>query len=304
MQVYRYAFQAMAARNEVVLAGASEASARAHADAAIAEVARIEAAFSRYRADSIVSRINAAAGSAVAVAVDDETWSLLDHADTLYQHSGGLFDITSGVLRRVWDFKAGVPPSDKALAEVLPLIDWRSVQREGRTVRLPQAGMEIDFGGFGKEYAADRAGTLLQTRGVQHGYVNLAGDMRVIGPRPNGTPWRMGIQHPRKASTLIAHLPVAQGGLATSGDYERYFEHAGQRYCHVLHPRTGMPVNFWQSVSVLAPLAVMAGTCSTIAMLMQAQALEFLDTAGVSYLAIDALGAVHMKSLALDVSTA
>ena len=297
MQVYRYAFQAMAARNEVVLAAASEASARAHADAAIAEVARIEAAYSRYRASSIVSRINAAAGQAQAVAVDDETWSLLEHADALYQHSGGLFDITSGVLRRVWDFKAGVPPSAAALAEVLPLIDWPSVQRDGRSVRLPQAGMELDFGGFGKEYAADRAGTLLQTRGVQHGYVNLAGDMRVIGPRPDGTPWRMGIQHPRDANALIAHLPVAQGGLATSGDYERYFEHGGQRYCHVLNPHTGMPVNFWQSVSVLAPLAVMAGTCSTIAMLMQAQALEFLDAAGVSYLAIDALGAVHMASV-------
>ena len=107
----------------------------------------------------------------------------------------------------------------------------------------------------------------------------------------------MGIQHPRDANALIAHLPVAQGGLATSGDYERYFEHGGQRYCHVLNPHTGMPVNFWQSVSVLAPLAVMAGTCSTIAMLMQAQALEFLDAAGVSYLAIDALGAVHMASV-------
>ena len=297
MQIYRYAFQAMAARNEVVLAAASEASARAHADAAIAEVTRIEAAFSRYREGSIVSRINAAAGSGQAVAVDDETWSLLEHAQTLYQHSGGLFDITSGVLRRVWDFKAAVPPSDEALAEVLPLIGWPQVQRNGRSVRLPQAGMELDFGGFGKEYAADRAGTLLQARGVLHGYVNLAGDMRVIGPRPDGTPWRMGIQHPRNASALIAHLPVAQGGLATSGDYERYFEHGGRRFCHVLNPRTGMPVNFWQSVSVLAPLALMAGTCSTIAMLMQAQALEFLDAAGVSYLAIDALGAVHMGSV-------
>ena len=297
MQIYRYAFQAMAARNEVVLAAASEASARAHADAAIAEVTRIEAAFSRYREGSIVSRINAAAGSGQAVAVDNETWSLLEHAQTLYQHSGGLFDITSGVLRRVWDFKAAVPPSDEALAEVLPLIGWPQVQRNAHTVRLPQAGMELDFGGFGKEYAADRAGTLLQARGVLHGYVNLAGDMRVIGPRPDGTPWRMGIQHPRDANALIAHLPVAQGGLATSGDYERYFEHGGQRYCHVLNPHTGMPVNFWQSVSVLAPLAVMAGTCSTIAMLMQAQALEFLDAAGVSYLAIDALGAVHMASV-------
>ena len=297
MQVFRFPFQAMAATNEVVLAAADEATARAHASVAMAEVARIERAYSRYRADSIVSRINAAAGGPEAVACDEETWSLLGHAEALYQHSGGLFDITSGVLRRVWDFKAAQLPDETALAAVLPLIDWPRVQRHERSVRLPLPGMEIDFGGFGKEYAADRAGALLAQRGVAHGYVNLAGDMRVIGPRPDGQPWRIGIQHPRHRGELVAHLPVAQGGLATSGDYERFFELEGRRYCHVLNPRSGWPVSHWQSISVLAPLAVMAGNCSTIAMLMEAQGLDFLEAAGVSYLAIDATGAVHMKSV-------
>ena len=297
MQVLRFPFQAMAATNEVVLAAADAATARAHASVAIDEVARIERKYSRYRADSIVSRINAGAGGRDAVACDDETWSLFEHAHALYEHSGGLFDITSGVLRRVWDFKAAQLPDEAALAALLPLIDWPRVQRHERSVRLPLPGMEIDFGGFGKEYAADRAGALLAQRGVAHGYVNLAGDMRVIGPRPDGQPWRIGIQHPRRRGELVAHLPVAQGGLATSGDYERFFEADGRRYCHVLNPRSGWPVSYWQSISVLAPLTVMAGNCSTIAMLMEAQGLAFLEAAGVSYLAIDATGTMHMKSV-------
>ncbi len=299
MQTYRTQFQAMASLCEVVLAADSAAQAQALAQAAEAEVRRIEAKFSRYLADSIVSRINAAAG-AQPVLCDDETWSLLGYADSLHQASGGLFDITSGVLRRVWNFKQPRLPDPAALAEVLALVGWGRVERlqqpQGRRVRLPQAGMEIDFGGFGKEYAADRVGALLAQRGVRHGYVNLAGDIRVIGPKPDGTPWQIGIQHPRHKGQLLATIPLAQGGLATSGDYERYFELDGQRYCHVLDPRTGMPVTHWQSVSVMAPLAVVAGNCTTIAMLKQAQGLEFLQAAGMTYLAVDQHGTVHQGS--------
>lgn len=299
MPTYRTQFQAMASLCEVVLSAHDESQAHALAQAAEAEVRRIETKFSRYLPDSIVSRINAAAGGQP-VLCDDETWSLLGYADSLHQASGGLFDITSGVLRRVWNFKQPRVPGPAELAEVLALVGWSRVERlqqpQGRRVRLPQPGMEIDFGGFGKEYAADRAAGLLAQRGVRHGYVNLAGDIRVIGPKPDGTPWHIGIQHPRHTGQLLATIPLSQGGLATSGDYERYFELDGQRYCHVLDPRTGMPVTHWQSVSVIAPLAVVAGNCTTIAMLKQAQGLEFLQAAGMTYLAVDQHGTVHQQS--------
>ena len=297
MRTFRIPFQAMASACEVVLAAADEAQAMAWATVAVHEVARIETTYSRYRADSIVSRINAAAGAAP-VECDDETLALLDHAQALYDNSSGLFDITCGVLRRAWDFKAARKPSQAELAPLRALIGWPRVERSGRQIRLPEAGMEIDFGGFGKEYAADRAGAVLQQHGVQHGYVNLAGDMRVIGPRPDGTPWRMGIQHPRQRDQLVATLPVSQGGLATSGDYERYFEQDGQRYCHILDARSGQPVTHWQSISVLAPLAVLAGNCCTIAMLKQDQALDFLEASGMNYLAVDRQGAIHVKEMA------
>jgi thiamine biosynthesis lipoprotein len=297
MQTYRAEFQAMASHCEVVLVMEDARRGEALALEAMDEVKRIETKFSRYLADSIVSRINAAAGGDP-VDCDDETWSLLGYADSLYQTSGGLFDITSGVLRRAWNFKAAQPrvPSAQELEPVRRLIGWARVERHERHVRLPDAGMEIDFGGFGKEYAADRAGALLAQRGVRHGYVNLAGDIRVIGPKPDGQRWMIGIQHPRQKGQLLATIPLGQGGLATSGDYERFFDLDGQRYCHVLDPKSGMPVTHWQSVSVIAPLTVVAGNCTTIAMLKQGEGLAFLEATGMNYLAVDQQGQVHHKA--------
>lgn len=296
MPIFGIAFEAMASRCEIRLAACSERDARRLAQCAIDEVKRIEAKYSRYRSDSIVSRINAAAGVGW-VDYDEETAALLGYADALFETSGGLFDITSGVLRRAWNFRWPKVPAAQALAPLLALIGWPKVQCECNRVHLPQPGMEIDFGGFGKEYAADRAATVLTAHGVQYGYVNLGGDMRFIGPQPDGRPWAIGIQDPRDPDAIIATIPVSVGALATSGDYERFFEWGGRRYCHILDPRSGQPVTHWRSVSVLAPLAVAAGSCSTIAMLKQANALAFLDSADVVYLAVDGSGTFHSKNI-------
>jgi thiamine biosynthesis lipoprotein len=288
---YSVRFSAMACGCEVHLAAADEGEARTLAQPAVDEVLRIEAKYSRYRPDSIVSRINAAAGAA-AVEIDPETEALLLYAATLHDSSGGLFDITSGILRRAWDFKEARKPDQAELGALLPLVGWPLVELDAGRVRLGRAGMELDFGGFGKEYAADRAAAILLAAGVRHGYVNLGGDLRVIGPRPDGAPWQLAIQHPRDAAATVATLPVPSGALATSGDYERFFELDGRRYCHVLDPRTGMPVGYWRSVSVLAPTATAAGSYSTIAMLKEKAGLAFLRESGLAFLAIDSDGQV------------
>ncbi len=285
-----FRFDAMASACEVRLAGAAPKRLDAAARAAIAEVQRIEHKYSRFRADSIVSLINAAAGTDALLEVDEETAQLLGFAAQLFDLSAGLFDITSGVLRRAWDFHAQRVPEPAAVSALLPLIGWPKVQWTGHTLSLPQPGMQIDFGGFGKEYAADRAHAVLAAHGLKHGYVNLGGDIRVLGPQPDGTPRRIGIQHPREAGRLIASLEVSEGALATSGDYERFFEHGGRRYCHILDPRSGWPVNAWQSISVFAPVCVAAGAMSTIAMLKRSAALDFLREQGAAFLAIDAQG--------------
>lgn len=288
---YTFEFKAMASRCEVRLQASDATTASAWADAAIAEVRRIEAKYSRYRDDSVTTRINRSAG-ADAVPVDAETAGLIDFGAALHAQSGGCFDLTSGVLRRAWDFKTQRLPSQQQIDAVLPLIGWSTVEWRDGLVRLPRAGMEIDFGGIGKEYAADRAGALLLEQGAAHGLVNLGGDIRVLGSAPDGTPWRIAVQDPRgRPGATLARLDVSSGAMATSGDYERYIVVDGRRYCHVMDPRTGWPVDHWQSVSVVAPLAVAAGACATIAMLHPVdEALAFLQAQEVRYLAIDARG--------------
>ena len=287
-------FRAMASPCELRVAGAwsQQPQAQAALAAAQAEVQRIEQRYSRYQPQSILSRINAAAGRPEPVALDAETAGLLHFAQQLYLSSNGLFDPTSGVLRRVWNFQQAQPPTPEALAGVLPLIGWGDVEFDGTHLRLPRPGMELDLGGIGKEYAADRAATVLLEAGCTSGYVNLGGDVRLLGPQPGGAPWHLGVAHPRQAGQVLASLDLAQGALATSGDYERFFIHQGRRYCHILNPHTGWPVAHWQAVSVVAPACLAAGALATLAMLLQADAPAFLRAQGVTALLVDAQGAV------------
>lgn len=289
--VHRYAFVAMASRHEIIVATPDRAQADRAARAAIADVLRIEAKFTRYRDTSVTSAINRNAGGD-AVAIDAETAALLRYADRCHALSDGRFDVTSGVLRRAWDFKRRPPrvPDDAEIDALLAHVGWARVEWDEHSIRLPEVGMEIDFGGVGKEYAADRAAALLREHGIANALVNLAGDVRALGARPDDTPWRIGIQHPRDPGGVVASVEVSDGAVATSGDYERYFEIDGRRYCHLLDARTGRPVTHWQSVSVVADLATLAGSYATLAMLFAADAPSFLAREAVHYLAIAADG--------------
>jgi FAD:protein FMN transferase len=288
----RVPFRAMAGVHAITVDADDEKRARDAIDAAIADVMRIEAKYSRYREDSVTTSINRAAGRHE-VAIDEETSALLRYADHCHTLSGGRFDITAGVLRRAWDFRRQPPrvPEAREIDALRELIGWQRVQWSNGAVRLAKPGMELDFGGIGKEYAADRAATILQERGISHSLVNLGGDVRAVGGQADGAPWHIGIRHPREPEpAVIASVDLTDGAIATSGDYERYFEHGGRRYCHLLDAQTGMPVSTWQSMSVAAPLAVVAGSCSTIAMLLEEDAVAFLDTQGVAWLGVDAQG--------------
>ena len=294
MPLFHFSFDAMGSPNELQIWHDDERRARMLADTAIADVRRIEAKYSRYRGDSVTSRINGAAGG-TAVAIDAETYALLGYADRCHRLSAGRFDITSGVLRHAWDFRRSPPrlPDEKEVAAVTALIDWPSVEWSPRSVRLPRRGMEIDFGGIGKEYAADRMATICHDSGAPHTLANLGGDVRAAGPQPDGSPWRVGISHPRQADAIMATVEIDGGAVATSGDYQRFFDLDGRRYCHIIDARSGRPVTHWQSISVLAPLCVLAGSCATIAMLLEEDGEAFLGREGVPYLAVDAAGVRH-----------
>ncbi|MBD2858880.1 FAD:protein FMN transferase [Spongiibacter sp. KMU-158] len=287
MKEFRYSFSAMASPCELRLYAERASVANKAAELAQAEVLRIEQTYSRYRDDSIVSRINAAAGLGP-IAVDPETAALLNYAATAYQQSDGLFDITSGVLRRVWDFKSGQLPSDSAIADILPLVGWDKVHWDGQQILLTQPGMQLDFGGFGKEWAADSAARICREAGIEYGLVELGGDIHAMGPHPDGSPWQIGIRHPRDPENAIAVLPLKSGGLASSGDYERFMVVDGQRYSHILNPKTGWPITeSFSAVSVVAPLCLLAGTGATVAMLKgQVEARNWLNSLELPFLLV------------------
>jgi len=290
--LHRFTFRAMAAENELQVHAEDAGIAGRAARAAIAEVQRIEAKYSRYRPESVVSRINAAAGKD-AVAIDEETARLLDFADACWRQSDGAFDPTSGILRRAWRFDVARVPLEAELAPLLGLIGWDRVERDAAAIRLPQAGMELDFGGFGKEYAVDRAATVLAEHGIASAFANLAGDIAILGEQPGAEPWQVGIRHPREKDGLIARLPVASGGMATSGDYERFVVVDGMRHCHILDPRTGHSARGLQSVTVHATSCIVAGSATTIAMLKGAiDGMAWLEALGLPYFCVSEDGTV------------
>lgn len=266
------------------------ASAQKVADLAIQDIQRLELKYSRYRDDSLLSDINRVAKQGGRIAVDDETAGLLNYADACHQQSGGLFDISSGLLRQAWRFDKGQLPEQTLIASLLEWVGWEKVRWSPPELTFLVPNMELDFGGIVKEYASDRVATLCRQAGCRHGLVNLGGDVKIIGPRPDGQPWRIGIAHPRNKNALLESLALHRGAVASSGDYERCILIGGKRYSHVLNPKTGWPVGHLTSVTVVSDHCVVAGSASTIAMLKEEQGPAWLAELGLPHLWTDIQG--------------
>ncbi len=272
-------FRAMAGPCEVLVADAAAPGGEAAIREAAAEAWRIEAKYSRYRADSILSRLNSAPGPSE---VDAETARLLDYAQRCHELSDGLFDVTSGVLRRAWTFDgSGRIPSPFQIQSLLQLIGWEKLTWRAPQLTIP-AGMEIDFGGIAKEYAVDRALALAGHSVTSGVLVNFGGDLAAT-PRSDGMPWVVGIEATRQGDTPRS-LELRSGALATSGETHRYLRHAGRRYSHILNPRTGWPATGGPAtVTVHASHCTEAGMIATIAMLHGAEAPQYIDDQGYQY---------------------
>lgn len=288
MQRYEHRFIAMGGPCQLRLDQDNESNALAALDAAEQEVRRLEVKYSRYLENSLTSRINHAAGNGEPVAVDAETAGILHYADTLYQQSNGMFDLTAGVLRRAWNFKSGALPSQAEIDDLLPLIGWYDVQWNQQEILLPRAGMEIDFGGCVKEYAADSAAAVLRNHGIDHALIDLAGDIAAVGAQASDQAWTIGIRQPNDPQQAIAQVELANAALASSGDYERCITIKGVRYSHILDPHTGWPVQGLSAVSVIGEQCLVAGSTATLAMLKPAeQALDWLASLGLPWFACD-----------------
>lgn len=252
------------------------------------EVHRLDHKYSHYREDSYITHLQDRARQPGGAAVDAETAALLNYANTQFELSDGLFDITAGGFTRLWRGRKDLP-SKAALEGTLAHTGWEKLKWQDGHLELPP-GMQLELGGVVKEYAADRTALFLKRADIKSAFVELGGDIHVTGPRPGGSPWKMGIRSPEDSRSgddeAFAGIPMYSGGLATSGDYERYTEIAGKRYHHIINPKTGWPVESFRSVSVHAPTCLLAGSISTMAMLMGIEdGLALLETCGFAWLA-------------------
>jgi thiamine biosynthesis lipoprotein len=278
-------FTAMASPCELLISGLDERTALEHGRLVAAEAWRIESKYSRYRNDSVIGWIHDNRGKSLEL--DEETVSLLNFAKACYEVSDGRFDITSGILRRAWRFDGSDRlPDTASVRELLPLIGFNKVEWQPPRLLLP-SGMELDFGGIGKEYAVDRAFDLLAAQCSAPFLINLGGDLRT-NRAPLRAPWRVGIERPDTEREASLILDLQRGALATSGDSRRYLLRDGVRYGHILDPSTGWPVpGAPRSVTVAASSCTEAGQLSTLALLQGVGARDFLDEQHVRYWLLD-----------------
>ncbi len=274
-------FVAMAGTCELLVESADADAVMMLAYTAAAEAWRIEKKYSRYRDDSVLAMLHATAGRATTL--DEETASLIEFAQQCYELSDGLFDITSGILRRAWTFDCSDHvPDTKQIATLLPLIGFHKLEWRSPSLRIPP-GMELDLGGIGKEYAVDRAYDCVAALSTLPFLVNFGGDLRANRPPSNGA-WQVGIEQPDSERHANLVLDLEHGALATSGDSRRYVLRDGIRYGHILNPLTGWPVqDAPRSVTVAASSCTEAGILATIGLLQGAVAEEFLQEQAVRF---------------------
>jgi thiamine biosynthesis lipoprotein len=286
---------------ELTVAAPNERQAQDAMAAAYAEMRRVEALLSRYVETSQIARINRAAGEEQFVPVEPEVTAIVRRSLDYAEATTGLFDITIGSLIDLWGIGTEQEhvPAETELGEVLRLINYRDVELQGeRGIRLRYPEMALDLGGIAKGYSIDRAIEVLRAHHVSSGLLNAGGDICCIGLKPDGKPWRIGIQHPREKSTMAGIIELKEGAVVTSGDYERYFIHQDTRYHHIFDPETGMPVRECQSVTILADTAERADVLATAVFIMgPEQGKTFLEhQAGVEGMIIRADGERVMSS--------
>jgi FAD:protein FMN transferase len=242
-------------------------------EAAVRWVAAFEAKYSRFLPGSWISRANAAAGGA-AVKSDPEIDRILALCHEMVFLTQGAFDPTALPLIQLWDWKRARVPGEAEVNAAKQRVGWRHVERRPGSVRLPVAGMSLDLGGMGKEYAVDQIALMAHQMGLGGALVDFGADIRVTGLPADGRPgWHVGLENPLKPGTAWCGLAVKNAGVASSGDYVRRFENDGRRFGHIIDVRTGWPVaNGLRSVHVMAPSCTQAGMLSTAAFVLGPEA--------------------------------
>lgn len=241
-------------------------------DRAFDEMSRLESLMSTHLPDSEISKLNQQAGKGY-TRLSPEVLNVLQSAIVWGQQTGGAFDISIGPLVKLWRFEDEKPtvPSPALIQQAVQAVDYKNIHIDDVMVRLNKPGMELHLGAIAKGYAVDRAMAVLKNNGIQNAMINAGGDLTVIGTRALNKPWKIGLQHPRKPEQLIASFNLAEGSVATSGDYQRYFLHDKKRYHHILNPDNGKPARGLISATVITAKTMDADALATGVFVMGAE---------------------------------
>ncbi len=270
-KVYKRTLLLMGSRFDITVVANDSLQGNNYIDLAVAEISRIERLISEWDPDSETSDINRNAGIQP-VQVDPELFGLIERSIRISRLTDGAFDISYASMDRIWKFDGSMTemPSEEAIKASVSKVGYQNIvlDKTYSTVFLKLQGMKIGFGAIGKGYAADKAKALLIGKGVQAGIVNASGDMNTWGRQPGGEEWKIAITNPLNKNKVFAVLPIREGAVVTSGNYEKYVTFNGKRYAHIIDPKTGYPASGIISTTVFAQKAELADALATALFVM------------------------------------
>jgi FAD:protein FMN transferase len=279
--LFKLRFTAMGCPCEIQFRSLDPKQADEFKEAAVQWVKVFEHTYTRYKEDSLISKINKASGNEW-IEIDSEAEALFDLCGQFHFITQGLFDPTSLPVMKLWDYKAETPriPDREEIEAAKALVGWEHVEREPGKIRLAKPGMGLDLGGIGKEYAVDRVSLIARDFGITDVLINFGGDIAALGNPPNYTHWHVGIEDPGKPGTCWGSLALTDLCVASSGDYRRFFEIDGKRYGHIVDHRKGYPIaNKVRHTSVVARTCTEAGILATaVCLLGEVEGLELINT--------------------------
>ena len=295
----RHEGKAMGSSLEIEVYGPEQATCDRAVEEARAEIDRLDRMMTDWKPDSPLMDVNRAAG-VKPVAVPAELLFIVGRSLKVSELTGGAFDISFAGAGKLWNWRAPDPliPTAEAVKASLENVGWRGivVDEKAGTLFLSRPGMRIGLGAIAPGYAGDLAMAKIRALGIKDACVNLSGDVLLIG-RKDGKPWNVGVTHPRKKGENLMVLPVSNAAVSTSGDYERYFEKGGKRYCHIIDPRTGYPADGCQSVTIVAPnLAFADGLATGVFVLGPEKGMALVESLeGVHAVIVAADGTLRMS---------
>lgn len=270
-RIFKRTLKLMGSRFDFTVVASDSIHADQYINLAVDEITRIEELISSWDDNSQTSAINRYAGIEP-VKVDIELFDLIERAIRISILTDGAFDISYASMDRIWKFDGSIKkmPSEEKIKSSVSLVGYSNIilNAEDTTVFLKQKGMKIGFGAIGKGYAADMAKKLLIQKGVSAGIINAAGDMNTWGRQPDGKEWSVAITNPMDKNKAFALLPIVDGAVVTSGNYEKYILLDGKRYSHIIDPKTGYPSSGIISATVFAPQAELADAIATSVFVM------------------------------------